>query len=243
MSLSGLCDLHCHYVPAVDDGVRTADDGIALCRGLRELGYDTVIATPHIRSGMFDNRKAGLVAAFDAFAAQARNEAGLPSLGLSCEHFCDDVFLSLFEHGDALPYPGAHAALVEFPQERLPLRVDDLFFRMSVRGVRPVIAHPERYAPLWKSSDALTDLVERGALAQLDVMSLVGKYGRKAERAAERLLEEGLYYLACSDSHKPQDLPSVSDAIERLVELAGEDEALLLLAEHPKNILAGTLED
>ena len=73
---------------------------------------------------------------------------------------------------------------MEFPAERIPLNLAQQFFRMSVRGVRPVIAHPERYTPLFRSSEAIEPLVDGGALALLDLMSLTGKYGQKAEKAA-----------------------------------------------------------
>ena len=65
--------------------------------------------------------------------------------------------------GEALPYPGGHALLLEFPPERMPLGLVEQFFRMQVRGLRPVIAPPERYSPIWKSSEVLRELVERGA--------------------------------------------------------------------------------
>jgi protein-tyrosine phosphatase len=172
-----------------------------------------------------------------------RGEAGLPELGLGAEHFYDDTFVTLLASGGTLPYPGGHAALVEFPPERLPLGIEDCFFRMQVRGLRPVIAHPERYADVWASKAPVQKLVERGAVALLDVMSLVGKYGRKAKQAAEQLLKADLYYAACSDSHKPADLELVAQGIERLVDLRGEGGALELLAEHPRRILAGTVAD
>ena len=38
MSLTGLCDLHCHYVPSVDDGVTSLEDGLLLCQRLAEIG-------------------------------------------------------------------------------------------------------------------------------------------------------------------------------------------------------------
>ncbi len=243
MSFSGMVDLHCHYLPAVDDGVRTAAEGVALCQALRQLGYSTVIATPHIRSGMFENRKPGLVQTFEVFSQLAAAESGMPTLGLGAEHFCDDVFVDLFERGETLPYPGGHAALVEFPPERIPLKIEERFFRMNVRGVRPVVAHPERYAPVFRSSEPVAALVDHGALLLLDIMSLTGHYGRKAERAAGRLLEDGLYYAACSDSHKPADAEIVAQGIDRLVELLGTDDARELLVDHPCKILEGTVED
>jgi protein-tyrosine phosphatase len=243
MSLSGLCDLHCHYVPNVDDGVRSAADGLALCRSLKQIGYSTVIATPHMRSGMFDNDKPGLVAAFERYALAARDEPDLPELGLAAEHYFDDTFVQRLGNDQNLPYPGGHAALVEFSPEQVPIGADEVFFRMQVRGVRPVIAHPERYAPIWQSDQPLTRLVALGALALLDVMSLVGKYGKKPQQTAERLLKAGCYYAACSDSHKPADVEQVARGIERLIALRGQDEARRLLAEHPRRILSGSVVD
>lgn len=243
MSELARCDLHCHYLPGVDDGVRTLEEGVALCRGLKGLGYSTVVATPHIRPGMFDNHKPQLEAAFAQLCAATRAEPGLPALGLAAEHFCDDTLFALFERGAALPYPGGHAALIEFASDRMPLRISEQFFRMQVRGVRPVIAHPERYTPVWKDAEVLRALVERGAVALLDLMALIGKYGRRPQRCAEDLLDQDLYFAACSDSHKPEDLPSVERGIARLVELVGAEQAELLLADRPRQILEGTVQD
>jgi protein-tyrosine phosphatase len=243
MKLSGLCDLHCHYVPAVDDGVRTTEDGQLLCQSLARLGYEKLIATPHIRRGMFDNDQAGLRRVYESFIAAVGGESGMPQTGLAAEHFFDEHFFELLESGHTLPYPGGHAALVEFPPERIPLKVEERFFRMSVRGVRPVLAHPERYAQVWQSIEPMERLADRGVLLLLDLMALTGKYGRRPQRAAEELLDADLYYAACSDSHRPDDVEQVERSLERLVELVGRDETLVLLAEHPRNILAGTVQD
>ena len=213
-----------------------------LCRALKQIGYAAVAATPHIRSGMFENRKPQLVSQFEAFAAQHAGGDDMPELLLGAEHFCDDLFWQLFERGEALPYTGGKAMLVELPPESLPLGLDDRIFRMRVRGVQPVIAHPERYTPMFGSSAPLSRLVELGAVALLDLMSLTGKYGRKPQRAAERLLEDGLYYAACSDCHRPADVAIVHQAIERLAELTDADYAEMLLAEHPRDILNGEVE-
>lgn len=243
MSLTGLCDLHCHYVPNVDDGVRSVDDALLLCRSLKQIGYSTVIATPHMRPGMFDNDKAGLSAAFERYAHAARSERDQPELGLAAEHYFDDTFVERLASDQNLPYPGGHAALVEFSPEQVPIGADEVFFRMQVRGVRPLIAHPERYAPIWQSDQPLTRLLARGALALLDLMSLVGKYGKKPQQTAERLLKGGSYYAACSDSHKPADVEAVARGIERLIALRGKAEAERLLGENPRRILSGAVVD
>lgn len=235
----GYVDLHCHYLPGIDDGVRTLDEGLQVLTGLAAVGYARVIATPHIRTAMFDNRRPGLERAYEEMVDLSRDVPGMPETGLGAEHYCDDVFWELFTSGEALPYPGDHAALIEFHYEMWPMRVEEKLFEMQVRGVRPVLAHPERYAALFKRTDPLDPLMDVGCVALLDLMSLVGRYGRRPQRAAERMLDEGVYYAACSDCHRPSDVALVADAIERLRDLVGDEEADELLAENPRRILSG----
>ena len=235
-------DLHCHYLPGVDDGVRSFEEGVALCRALRAAGYATVTATPHIRSAMFENEKLDLERRFAEFVEACRGEADLPELLLGAEHFCDDVFWSLFEQNAILPYTGGKAALIELPQEQLPLGLDTRVFKMRVRGIQPVLAHPERYPVLFDRTAPIARVLELGALPLLDVMSLVGKYGRKPRYAAERMLEEDAYFAACSDCHRPADVEQVVLGIERLESLVGEDGAHELLSENPRAILQGEVD-
>jgi protein-tyrosine phosphatase len=110
---------------------------------------------------------------------------------------------------------------------------------MQVRGVRPVIAHPERYSALWRTTDPLDPLLDAGAFTLLDLMSLVGRYGERTRNAAERMLEEGAYDAACTDTHRPEDVAFVRRSVERLVEVVGRSEAEALLGDHPRAILEG----
>ncbi len=239
---AGYVDLHCHYLPGIDDGVRTMDEALGLLKGLGGLGFETVIATPHIRTAMFDNRRPGLVTAYQELVEIVGGLDGVPHTGLAAEHFCDDVFWQLFLDGEAMPYPGGKAALVEFHYEVWPRRVEERFFEMNLRGVRPVLAHPERYARLFDETDPLDSFLEIGTVALLDIMSLVGRYGRRTRRAAERMLDEGVYYAACTDSHRPADVELVREAIARLRVLVGPEEAEELLAENPRRVLSGDVE-
>jgi protein-tyrosine phosphatase len=237
--MSGYVDLHLHYVPFVDDGVRTIEDGITLCRELTSLGFSHLVTTPHIRSGMFDNTRAGLTAAFDSFRARALEVGGLPQLSLSAEHHVDGVFLELLHAGELLPFPGGKALLVEFAHDVLPVAFEQLVFKLGLKGLRPILAHPERYAPLFKRTTPIERFLDQDLGLQLDLMSLVGKYGRAAKRAAERMLEEGVYTIAASDAHRPEDAPRVADALERLKRLVGPDETQILLRDNPSRLLAG----
>jgi protein-tyrosine phosphatase len=236
--MRGFVDLHCHWVAAIDDGARTPDEGLAMLRGLHDIGFDSVVATPHMRPGMFDNDKPGLERAFDAMQQiLSTAPTGLPAVHLASEHFFDDIVFGRLLRGEALPYPGGKGVLIEFGRGGFPVRVQHRLFDLRRAGLVPVLAHPERYEPVWNDLTCLQPLFDAGAVLLLDLCALVGKYGRAPQRAAERLLEEDAYEAACSDAHKPHDLEDVARAIERLQALAGEAYAKRLLADGPRGIL------
>jgi protein-tyrosine phosphatase len=240
--MRGFIDLHCHWVAGIDDGVPDVEGSLALLRGLGEIGFDTVVATPHMRPGMFDNTAADLRLAYDRTMAGLASASGLPERHLSSEHFFDDIVFSRFLEGAALPYPGGRAALVEFPQRLFPTRVAHRFFDLMRRRIRPVIAHPERYEPVWADPAVLDPLLDGGAVLLLDVAALAGKYGRAPRRAAERLVEDGYYQAACSDAHGARDVKDVAEGIKRLIDQAGSEEAEFLLVEGPRQILEGRVQ-
>ena len=239
--MRGFIDLHCHWVAAIDDGAKTADEGLAMLAALRDAGFDQVVATPHMRPGMFDNDRPALERAFAAMQPILSGAARpLPTVHLASEHFFDDVVFGRLVRGEALPYPGGRSILVELGQGAFPARLQHRFFDVKRAGLTPVLAHPERYDPVWKDDACLDPLLDAGAHLLLDVCALVGKYGRAPQRAAEKLLEDDAYEAACSDAHKPRDVEEVVRAIARLEQLVGAEETQRLLSDGPRGILGGT---
>jgi protein-tyrosine phosphatase len=226
----------------VDDGAPTFEAAVAMLRGLAELGFCRVIATPHMRPGLFDNDADTLRAAFAAVEQRLAVSPGvseLPERGLSSEHFFDEQVFRRVSEGRGLPYPGEASVLFEFYESNFPPHVDQLLAQLRRAGLTPVVAHPERYRALWEKPEILERLLDQGAMALLDVAALVGKYGRRPQRCAEQLLERGLYHAACSDAHRPEDVVQVAKGIERLRELYGDAEVTALLEEGPREILVG----
>lgn len=237
--MTGFVDLHCHWIPGVDDGVESLDDAAALLRALGGLGFSRVVATPHMRPGLFDNTASELRAAFERTQAALEPLDALPERALSSEHFFDDIVFRRLLAGDGLPYPGGAAVLLEFYGSGFPPRVEQLFSQLRERGLTPVIAHPERYRVIWDRPSVLDRLLDSGAVALLDVAALVGKYGRQPQRCAERLLESGSYHAACSDAHRARDVPEVARGMDLIRRRYGDTEVDALFRAGPLEILAG----
>lgn len=233
-------DLHCHFLWGVDDGARSMEEGIGILSGLAGLGFSRVIATPHMRPGMFDNTRAELQGAF-ATADALLEDFDLPKRDLSSEHYFDDIVFQRVLAGEGLPYPGGRAVLFEFYEVDFPYTVDHRLAEVRRSGVVPVIAHPERYRAIWKTPEILERLIDGGAGALLDVAALAGKYGRQPQRTAEQLLERGLYHAACSDAHRPEDVAHVAKGMQRIAAVYGPEELQFLFHEGPRTLLEGRL--
>jgi protein-tyrosine phosphatase len=237
-----LIDLHCHFLPGIDDGAPTVAEGVAMLEGLKALGFTRVVATPHMRPGMFDNEKQGLTAAFQGFLPHVTGR-DVPELSLSSEHYFDERVYTRLLKGEALPYPSGRAALLEFYEIDFPPVIEERLFDLRRRQILPVIAHPERYRKFWDQPEALERLVDQGVAALLDCMALTGKYGRRPQRAAEDLLERELYQAACTDLHRVTDLPIVEKSLTLLEKRYGKDEIRFLFHDGPAALLEGRLPE
>src|SRR6185437_1667296 len=48
-------DMHSHLLPGIDDGVKSFEESLEVINGLRALGYNKLITTPHIMSDFYRN--------------------------------------------------------------------------------------------------------------------------------------------------------------------------------------------
>lgn len=251
--MSGWIDLHCHWVAGVDDGARTTDEGREILRKLTHLGFGDVVATPHMRPGLFDNSADELRRAFRAMCTQLQGcpanggtgesafdlPSDLPRVRLGSEHYFDDQLLPRLAAGAALPYPGGKSILIELYDVVLSPGMEHKLFEIQRLGLVPVIAHPERYRPLWGHPERLERLLDLGSVALLDACALVGKYGERVRRCALAFLERELYGAACSDAHRPADVDELERALAWIEKRYGSDELVYLFHEGPRRILSG----
>lgn len=245
--MSGYIDLHSHFLPDIDDGVQSVEEGLQLLERLGRAGFSVVVATPHMRPGMFDNDRAELLRAWDRMLPEIEARAtthAMPKVYLSSEHHFEETVYGRLMHGEGIPYPQLSgrpgvkpAVLIEFAQTQFPSRAQARMFDLARAGLRPVLAHPERYRPVWNDDTCLDPLIDAGVCLLLDMCSVVGKYGRASQEAAEKLLSEGAYEAACTDAHRPDDVDAVEKALVRLTQLVGKEETARLLCDGPKGIL------
>ena len=52
-----MIDLHCHLLPAVDDGAQSLEESLAMAEKAVEQGITHILCTPHHNNGKYCNQK------------------------------------------------------------------------------------------------------------------------------------------------------------------------------------------
>lgn len=237
----GFVDLHLHLLPALDDGCKTMDQTLAMARALVALGYTAAAPSPHNRAEYASGSKQASLAKLDEVRA-ALTAAGLTlALEENAENFfLDERLLATLGTPDArrLGKAGKYL-LVEAPYSGPLPMLPDLLFRMKLKGATPLIAHPERCFEFEKPGRA-AECVRGGALLQLDLGSLTGKYGKVAQKLSRQFLGEGLYAVAATDLHSPVDAEAwVAQSLKALEKAVGAKAFSALVADNPACLLRG----
>jgi protein-tyrosine phosphatase len=179
-------DLHCHLLPDLDDGARDLGEAVAMARALVSCGFSAAAPSPHAGRGYPAEPKAR------ERLEQLREELGRQKIGLElfpgAENYLDAELLENELAGRGRHVNETRYLLVETPYETVVPALPDVIFKLRRKGIRPLFAHPERCAEFQEKGRAEA-AVNAGALLQLNLGSLWGRYGRSVRKVALRLLE------------------------------------------------------
>lgn len=234
-----MVDLHLHLLPGVDDGCKTMDETVAMATTLLALGYGTAAPSPHNRPE-YASREVALARLEEVKAELAQRGLSLALAPNAENFFLDEGLLTTLSTPESRRVGTAgRYLLVEAPYTSPLPQLPDVVFRMKLKGVTPLIAHPERCLEFERKGRA-AEAVRSGALLQLDVGALIGRYGKTAQKLAKQFLDEDLYAVVATDLHSPVGAEQwVSQSLEALQKQVGAAAFKRLTESNPASILAG----
>ena len=236
-----MIDLHCHYLPYVDDGAQSLEEAIALATASSYDGIRHAVLTPHVFPGQWENTASSLAAAFAAFRAALRTSNLQFDVSLGGEVRLLPESLELAER-DELPtlgtWEGRRVLLLELPDSHIPAGTHNAVAHLMARGYLPMIAHPERNKDVMRDPRRVLPLVKQGCLLQLTAASVAGQFGAQALKTSLQLLDGGVVTAVASDahnlSHRP---PRMAMAREALALRYGVEAAMQLTELNPGRIV------
>lgn len=206
--------MHSHLLPAIDDGVKSVDESLAILRAFADLGYQKVVTTPHVMSDVYRNtppiireKLAGLKRSVEAAQVPVEVEA-------AAEYYLDENLLAELASGkERLLTIGENFLLFETNFLSEPFQLKEFIFQATSKGYKPVLAHPERYLYLQNDFNKVQDLLDRGVLFQVNLISLTGYYSPAAQKCARRMIDQGWVHFLGSDCHHIQQIELCTKAM------------------------------
>ncbi|HZQ64179.1 MAG TPA: CpsB/CapC family capsule biosynthesis tyrosine phosphatase [Gaiellaceae bacterium] len=225
-------DLHSHVVPSGDDGARSVEEGLELCRHAAAHGTRLLYATPHAQP-------AGRWHAWTV-ERQRRAVESLERMQDACAAFGLELRLGwevaprgIVGEVRSFALDGLDAVLVEFPGPWFEFADSLLETRRQIdqiraAGLEVVLAHPERCVEIQQDPRLVLPFAEDGALICFNADSFLGGHGDATERCAWQLLGLGLGDLVASDAHR-RDRPSrLHEAVEAIARRTDRERAVAL---------------
>lgn len=207
-------DIHAHWLPGIDDGAKTLEDAMAMLRKAVDMGFHTVVATPHVYKEYYPNTRESIKGAAMALQ-QAIADAGLPvTLQVAAEYYLDDHFEELLAKRELLTFGKDQYLLVEQGFMGPVPNLSELIYQMQIAGYQIIMAHPERYGYYANDKYALEEVHDRGVFFQMNLLSLTGHYGKAVKEQALWLIKKGMVDLVGTDSHRMEHLEKLSGVFE-----------------------------
>lgn len=235
-----MIDLHCHFLPGVDDGPDTLDQALALARAAVADGITHSVLTSHVDPERYTNQRSNLRIAHAQFS-QELDTAGINlQVRLGGEaRLCPELIDLLAE--DQVPFLGTvdgwRILLLEFPHQMIPVGSNRFIYSLLKLKIRPLIAHPERNKAVMAQPGRIQEFTDAGCWLQLTAGSLSGRFGQTIQNVAFDLIEEGHHCIAATDAHNLTSRPPLlSEGRNVLRHRYGDAVANSMVVERPGQI-------
>jgi protein-tyrosine phosphatase len=235
-----LVDMHCHLLAGLDDGPRTEEEALAMCRIAYAEGTRMACALAHQNERWSAVTPDVIRQAAGRLAEQLR-QAGVPLTVFPCAEVMarpdldaawrEGQLLSVGDRGQYL--------LVEMPHN-LFVDLRGLVRQLGEAGVRLILAHPERHEELLDDPRPLEELVRAGCLVQVSTRSITDPPDRGRGRQLKDWFRRGLVHVLGSDGHSPRRRsPLMKDAYRQVVRWLGAAAADRVCSTNGISVLQG----
>lgn len=232
-----MIDIHCHILPGIDDGAESAEMSAAMADSAVADGVTHIICTPHSNSRY----------AFDPELIKQRRDdlqsgyEGKITFATGCDfHLSFENLQAIRENPTRFTLNQKNYLLVEFADYSIPPALDQSLHELQLAGLTPIITHPERNPLIRTKPERLFQWLRHGCYAQVTAQSIMGKFGRTAQEAAEKWLNAGAFHFIASDAHNITSRPlRLKETYEYVAREYGEELAHALLIDNPRAVFEG----
>lgn len=235
-----MIDIHCHILAGIDDGAADFTESLEMAQAAAKEGIKKIIATPHHQNGSYVNYKDDIIQKTKELNEYLQSEQVMVEILPGQETRIYGEMVEDYEQGEVLTLADVSTyVFVELPSGHVPRYTEQLLFDLQMKGLTPIIVHPERNAELIEQPDKLYQFVKNGAATQVTAASLVGYFGKKIQKFSEDLIQANLTHFIASDAHNTTTRAfKMEEALEAVKGKFGTD-ILFMLMDNSELIVDG----
>ncbi|ULM95695.1 tyrosine protein phosphatase [Peribacillus frigoritolerans] len=197
-----MIDIHCHILPGVDDGSADMNESLNMARKAAEAGITHIFATPHHLNEKYVNIKSDIIDR----AVRLNESFQLENIPLTIHlgqevRIHRDLFISLEKEEILTLDDNGRYLLLELPSGSVPTYTQEVIYELLLKGITPIIVHPERNKELIENHKLLFELVQEGALTQITSGSIIGNFGKNIQSFSKKIIEHNLAHFIATDAH------------------------------------------
>lgn len=197
-----MIDIHSHIIPNVDDGARSVEETFNILKEAQEAGFTDVILTSHFLLNYYETNAQELIFWKEKLQEVLKKQGTKINLHSGMEIYITNQMEELLENKKILTLANSRYMLIELPLATNVKYFDYVVYYLEAKGIKPIIAHPERYKCVQKDPDIVEEYIEKGCLIQCNYGSIVNLYGREAEKTIKTLLKKNQVHFLGSDVHR-----------------------------------------
>lgn len=233
-----MIDIHSHIIPNVDDGARSVEETFNILKEAQGAGFTDVILTSHFLLNYYETNAQELIFWKEKLQEVLKKQGTKINLHSGMEIYITNQMEELLENKKILTLANSGYMLIELPLATNVKYFDYVVYYLEAKGIKPIIAHPERYKCVQKDPDIVEEYIEKGCLIQCNYGSIVNLYGREAEKTIKTLLKKNQVHFLGSDVHRENGTYLIiPDAIKKIRKIIGENKINELTTINPKKIL------
>ncbi|MBP5511864.1 hypothetical protein J6X90_00540 [Candidatus Saccharibacteria bacterium] len=234
-----MIDIHCHLMPGVDDGAKDLNETLAMFENAYTSGVTDMVLTPHyLKNTKYSHNNEAKKKILEILKEALKRSDIDINIHFGNEVYIDDDIFKMLEDGEIASLADSRYILIELPVGFENKNAGNIFFRLKSEGYTPIIAHPERYVYIQKHPEKVMEYIKLGCLLQGDYMSLLGKYGRKAEKTLKVLLKHNKISMLASDIHHEHNDYHLPEAEKRVMKIVkSEDKINELFIGNPEKVI------
>ncbi|MEG1142823.1 MAG: CpsB/CapC family capsule biosynthesis tyrosine phosphatase, partial [Clostridia bacterium] len=200
-----MVDLHSHIIWDIDDGSKTKEMTLNMLKIAEANGTTKIVASPHFYRGVWDASCADVKESIEKVKVLAKENNINVEIYNGQEVYYSENILEHFNNGFISTINDSKYMLIELPMKEFNIEeVVDNIYELQLKGIIPIMAHPERYIPFIKHPILINKFIKEGFLFQLNAGSLVGAFGKEVKKLAEILVENKVYSFIGSDGHRDE---------------------------------------